>query len=80
MKFELFGDVVLLKDIPKKKLKKGDVATVVQHHLSDASECGYSLEVFNLLADTIAVVTVSEYEIEALRKDEVFSVRSIEAA
>ena len=80
MKYELFKDVVLLKDIPEKKLKKGDVATILGHHPSDTSEDGYSLEVFNVLGDTIAVVTVSESEIEPLKKSEVFSVRSLEVA
>jgi hypothetical protein len=37
---------------------------------------GYSLEVFNALGDTIAVVTVPESLIEPLRENEVFSVRS----
>ena len=60
MKYKLFQEVVLLKDIPEKKLKKGDVATIVEHHPSETSEDGYSLEVFNVLGDTIAVVTVSE--------------------
>ena len=80
MKYELFKDVVLLKDIPEKKLKKGDVATIVEHHPSDTSEDGYSLEVFNGLGDTIAVVTVSESEIEPLTESEVFSVRSLEVS
>ena len=80
MKYKLFQEVVLLKDIPEKKLKKGDVATIVEHHPSETSEDGYSLEIFNVLGDTIAVVTVSESEIETLKKSEVFSVRSLEAA
>lgn len=80
MKFELFKEVVLLRDIPEKKLKKGDVATIVEYHLSDTSEDGYSLEVFNVLGDTIAVVTVAESEIESLKESEVFSVRSFESA
>lgn len=79
MKFKLFKEVVLLKDIPEKKLKKGDVGTVVEYHPSDSSEDGYSLEVFNAVGDTIAVVTVSESEIEMLKESEVFSVRSLEA-
>ena len=80
MKYELFKDVVLLKDIPEKKLKKGDVATIVEHHPSDTSGDGYSLEVFIGLGDTIAVVTVSESEIELLTESEVFSVRSLEVS
>jgi len=43
-------------------LKKGDVATIVEHHPSDTSEDGYSLEVFNVLGNTIAVLTVSEID------------------
>ena len=81
MKYELFKEVVLLKDIPEKKLKKGDVATIVEHHPSDIYGDGYSLEVFNVLGDTIAVVTVSEHEIEVpTGRDKVFSVRPLEAA
>ena len=79
MKYKLFKEVALLKDIPEKKLKKGDVATIVEHHPSDTSEDGYSLEVFNSLGDTFAVITVSESEIETLKKSEVFSVRSLKA-
>ncbi len=80
MKYELFKEVVLHRDIPGKKLKKGDVATIVEHHPSTTSEDGYSLEVFNALGDTVAVVTVRESEIETLKESEVFSVRSLEAA
>ena len=78
MKFELFKEVVLQRDIPEKKLRKGDVATIVEYHPSNTSEDGYSLEVFNALGDTIAVVTVAESEIETLKKGEVFSVRPLE--
>ena len=80
MKYELFKEVVFLKDTPEKKIKNGDVATIVEHHPSQISEEGYFLEVFNALGDTIAVVTVSESEIERLKENEVFSVRSLETA
>lgn len=77
MKYKLFGEVVLKKDIPEKKLKKGDVATVVEYHPVSDGEYGYSLEVFNALGDTIAVITVAESDIELLTKNEVFSVREL---
>lgn len=80
MKYELYREVALLSDIPEKKLKKGDVATVVEHHPSDTGQDGYTLEVFNVLGDTITVVTVSESDIEALRENEIFSVRPLDAA
>ena len=77
MRYELFEEVVLTKDISEKKLKKGDVATVVEHHPVSNGEDGYSLEIFNVLGDTIAVITVEESAIEPLTVDEIFSVRSV---
>ncbi len=79
MKFKLFKEVVLLTDIPEKKLKKGDVATIVDYHPAGDNEAGYTLEVFNALGDTIAIVTLPESEIEPLKGNEVFSVRSLES-
>jgi hypothetical protein len=80
MTYKLFEEVVLTKDIPKSGLKKGDVATVVEHHPVSDGEDGYSLELFNALGDTIAVIAISESAIAPLKKDEIFSVRSLEAA
>ncbi len=80
MAYKLFEEVVLAKDIPEKGLKKGDVATLVEHHPVSEGEDGYSLELFNAVGDTIAVITVPESSIEPLTKDEIFSVRSLEAA
>jgi len=77
MKYQLFEEVVLRNDIPEKKLKRGDVATIVDHHPAAGAEDGYSLEVFNALGSTIAVVTVGESLIEPLTEDEIFSVRSL---
>ena len=77
MKYKLFEEVVLRKDIHEKKLKKGDVATVVEYHPVSGGEDGYSLEVFNAVGDTIAVITVPESIIEPLTEDEIFSVRSL---
>jgi hypothetical protein len=77
MKHQLFEEVVLGRDIPEKGLRKGDVVTVVEHHPASDGEDGYSLEVFNALGDTIAIITVPESLIEPLTGDEVFSVRSL---
>jgi len=76
MKFKLFQEVVLTKDIPEKRLKRSDVATIVEHHPVADGEDGYSLEIFNALGDTIAVVTVPESAIELMSEDEIFSVRT----
>ena len=80
MSFNLFEEVVLTKDIPKRGLKKGDVATIVERHPASDTEDGYSLELFNALGDTIAVITVPESAIEPLTEDEIFSVRPLAAA
>ena len=80
MTYKLFQEVVLTKDISKSALKKGDVATIVEHHPVSNGEEGYSLELFNALGDTIAVITLPESAIEPLTENEVFSVRLLAAA
>ena len=77
MTYDLFEEVVLLKDISEKGLKKDDVATIVEHHPVTDGEDGYTLEVFNALGDTVAVITVSESAITPLTEKEIFSVRSL---
>jgi hypothetical protein len=77
MKYKLFEEVILLEDVPAKGLRKGDVATVVEHHPIPEGEDGYSLEVFNVLGDTIAVLCLPESAIAALTENEVFSVRPL---
>ena len=77
MTYRLFEEVVLLEDMAGKSLKKGDVATIVEHHPVTDGEDGYSLEVFNVLGDTIAVITVSESAIAPLTENEIFSVRPL---
>ncbi len=77
MRYKLFEEIVLKKDMPGKNLKKGDIATIVEYHPVTGGEDGYSLEVFNALGDTIAVITVPESAIESLTEYEVFSVRSL---
>jgi hypothetical protein len=80
MAFELFSRVALREDFPKYKLKRGDVATVVEHHPVRDSEDGYSLEVFNAVGETIAVLVVSESQIEPLLNNEVLHIRVLDEA
>ncbi len=75
MKFPLFKQVALARDIPEEGLKKGDIAAVVEHHPISSGEDGYSLEVFNALGETIVVTVVPESAIEELRSDQVLSAR-----
>jgi hypothetical protein len=81
MAFQLFTKVALKVDLPAQKLRQGDVATIVDAHPGrPGQEPGYSLEVFNALGETLAVVTVGESHIEALTNDEVLHVRRLSVA
>jgi len=77
MKYKLFQQVALAKDIPEKKLRRGDVATVVDYHPTSGGEAGYSIEVFNAVGDTIAVTVVPESFLQDLTSDEILHVRSL---
>lgn len=80
-RFELFQRVALARDFPAKHLRRGDVATIVDCHPAlPGEEPGYSLEVFNAIGETVAVIVVNESEIQPLRADEVLNVRTFAAA
>ncbi len=77
MRFKEFQQVALAKDIPENKLRRGDLATIVDIHPANGGEVGYSIEVFNALGETIAVTTVPESVLEELTANEVLHVRSL---
>jgi len=79
VRFELYTDAALARDIPEHRLRQGDVVKIVDHHPSSNGESGYSIEVFNAIGETIAVTAVPESALESLRKDEVLSVRALAA-
>ena len=77
----MFSRIALAEDLPEENLRRGDVAVIVEYYEGRAGqEPGYELEVFNAVGGTIAVVTVRESQVEALRKDEILSVRPFAAA
>jgi len=79
MIYQPFTRVALSADIPAHKLRRGDVATIVEAHPGGAGqEPGYSLEIFNAVGDTIAVVTVRESQLEPLANNEVLHVRRLD--
>lgn len=80
MTFRLFQQVALTRDFPDRSLRQGDVATIVDHHPIAQGEDGYSLEVFNALGETIAVLAVAESAIQSLSADEILHVRSLTPA
>ena len=76
MKYELYTRMALSSDLSEHGLRRGDVATLVEYHPGrPGQEDGYSLEVFNAVGDTVAVITVRESQIELLTADELLSVR-----
>jgi hypothetical protein len=77
VRFELYTDVALTRDIPEHRLRRGDVVKIVDYHPSSAGKNGYSIEVFNAIGDTIAVTAVPESALEPLHKGEVLSVRAL---
>jgi hypothetical protein len=66
--------------MPEFALRRGDLVKIVDHHIAPDGEEGYSIEVFNAVRETIAVTTVPVSALEALREDEVLSVRTLARA
>jgi hypothetical protein len=56
--FPLYSDVILLSDLPKESLSAGDIGTVVERHDVDGIETGHSVEFFDMLGNTVAIVTL----------------------
>lgn len=78
MKPALYDRVALCRDRDDLGLKRGDLATLVDYVThSSGGEDGAILEVFNALGESIAVVTVKVSEIEALRADQIPTVRRV---
>ncbi len=69
MRFKQFQQVALARDIPEKKLRQGDLATIVDTHPANEGGVGYSIEIFYASGDTIAVTIVPESLIKELGKD-----------
>ena len=78
MAYPLFTRVSLKKDFPEYSLYGGDLATIVEiHEGGPAQETGYSLEVFNAVGETIAVLVVEESKITPVKRNEILHVRQL---
>lgn len=77
MEFELYTDVALARDVPERRLKRGDIVKLVDCHVAPDGTEGYSVEVLNAVGGTLAVIAVPASALEALRQDEVLSARSL---
>ena len=81
MTLELYKEVALTLDLSEHQLKARDIATLIDlvPHPT-GGEDGCVLEVFNAVGESIAVIIVPVSAIEALRADEILSVRSLAQA
>jgi len=75
MNFALYSDVILLKDIVEDGLFAGDIGTVVDIHNVSGLETGYSVEFFDLLGNTRAVVTLPMSYLRQPTKSDIPTVR-----
>jgi hypothetical protein len=78
MKVELYQEVALTRDLPEHGLRVGDIAMLldlVPH--PNGGEEGCVLEVFNAIGESLTTIAVPISVVEALRSDEVLSVRSL---
>ena len=81
MKYQLFTRIALKADLTPHGLRSGDVATIVEYHEGrPGQEPGYTLEVFNAVGESVAVVTVRESQIEPLTANELLHVRPLAEA
>jgi hypothetical protein len=59
MPFDMYGDVILTRDVDEHGLRAGDVGTVVERHIvPGVAEEGYSVEFFDMTGNTVAVATL----------------------
>lgn len=79
MTYPLFTRVSLTEDFPDHGLHKGDLANIVEiHEVDSTQETGYSLEVFNAVGETIAVLVVGESKISPVKSNEILHVRRLD--
>jgi Domain of unknown function (DUF4926) len=71
VQYPLFSQVALAEDLPEHHLKRGDIATIVEHYpMLEGEEDGYSLEGFNVANVTVEVaasqiIPVGQWQQEA---------------
>lgn len=59
MPFEMYGDVILTRDVAEHGLRAGDVGTIVERHAAPSVPGeGYSIEFFDMTGNTVTVATL----------------------
>ena len=77
MKYALFTEMALSRDLPEHDLRTGDVVRLIGDHLCPGGGEGYCVEVCNAVGEMIAVATVDEAALAPLESDEIFTIRRI---
>ena len=74
----LYSQISLNRDFPEYNLKQGDIATFIDTVPGpDGIKEGYILEVFNVLGESIDVVTVPKSAVAPLRPNEIPQARTL---
>lgn len=76
MKYEILDIVVLNRDLPESGLKSGDVGTVVELYDPD----GIEVEFVTGAGTTQALVTLRRGDVHPVGREEMLSVRKLDAA
>ncbi|MBD0265363.1 MAG: DUF4926 domain-containing protein [Tolypothrix sp. Co-bin9] len=72
VQYPLFSQVALAQDLPEYNLKRGNVATIVEHYpMPEGEEDGYSLEGFDLPNITIEVAASQIIPIAQWQQEEI---------
>lgn len=75
---ELYKDAILTVDLPTEGLRAGDVGTVVERHQAPGvAEVGYSVEFFDMMGHTVAVITVPAGNLRAPTSADLPTVRGV---
>ena len=80
MTFELYSDVMVNRDVPHARLRRGDVVKLVEFHPGSDGETGYSVEVINAFGDALRVAAVAQDDLAPLRADEILCMREASTA
>ena len=75
MKYALFTEMALSRDLPEHGLRRGDVVRIIDDYLCAGGREGYSIEVCNAIGETVAVAAVDEAVLQPLESDEIFTIR-----
>ena len=78
---ELYTRVALTRNVPEEKLKRGDLAWVIEYlEHPEGGEDGAIIEIFNALGESLRIATVPVSAIAPLRPDQVPAVGELAIA